>query len=166
MDLNEDCVGNILSVCFISFRITGFQDSWKKLDKWYTGFHILQKVDVGKKKSPSFEAIEAVMIQTKEKVGQEKMILLMMMVILMVMMMMTLTMMMVMIMIMIMIMTLILMMMIIVMMMMMMMMMTMMVIMVIMIGDSCNGGGGGDKKLDKWYTVEGGCWKKRGPLKP
>ncbi|XP_072172673.1 sperm flagellar protein 2-like [Diadema setosum] len=56
----------------VQHRITGFQDAWKKMEKWFTGFHILQKLDVAMERDNAFQAIERLMIETKEKIEKAK----------------------------------------------------------------------------------------------
>ena len=42
------CYINLLTFLEIHFRITGFDDSWCKLEKWFNKFGILTKVNVDK----------------------------------------------------------------------------------------------------------------------
>ncbi|XP_041476082.1 sperm flagellar protein 2-like isoform X2 [Lytechinus variegatus] len=56
----------------IQHRITGFQDSWKKLDKWFSSFHILQKLDICMEKEEACQAVKNLMVETKEKMEKAK----------------------------------------------------------------------------------------------
>ena len=53
---------------FIFCRLTGFTDSWKKLEKWYTSFNILQKVNVNLKKDAAYDRVHNTMLDTRDKV--------------------------------------------------------------------------------------------------
>ncbi|XP_071954486.1 sperm flagellar protein 2-like isoform X2 [Antedon mediterranea] len=56
----------------IQHRLTGFQDNWKKLDKWFNSFGLLQKVDAGLEREATFDIVENIMIGTKEKIQAVK----------------------------------------------------------------------------------------------
>eukprot|EP00057_Strongylocentrotus_purpuratus_P026328 XP_011680802.1 PREDICTED: LOW QUALITY PROTEIN: sperm flagellar protein 2 [Strongylocentrotus purpuratus] len=56
----------------IQHRITGFQDSWKKMDKWFSNFHILRKLDICMEKEEACQAIKNIMVETKEKMEKAK----------------------------------------------------------------------------------------------
>ena len=57
-----------IPVYFLTDRLTGFQDSWKKLEKWFGGFGILRKADVASEQEDAYKTVEEIMIETKEKV--------------------------------------------------------------------------------------------------
>ncbi|XP_038067047.1 sperm flagellar protein 2-like isoform X1 [Patiria miniata] len=56
----------------IQHRLTGFQDAWKKLDKWFSSFGILRKVDVASEQQEAYCRVEDVMIETKDKIQKAK----------------------------------------------------------------------------------------------
>ncbi|XP_071799466.1 sperm flagellar protein 2-like isoform X1 [Asterias amurensis] len=56
----------------IQHRLTGFQDSWKKLEKWFGGFGILRKADVASEQEDAYKTVEEIMIETKEKIEKAK----------------------------------------------------------------------------------------------
>ncbi|XP_022100241.1 sperm flagellar protein 2-like isoform X2 [Acanthaster planci] len=56
----------------IQHRLTGFQDAWKKLDKWFSGFGILRKVDVASEQQEAYTRVEEIMIEMREKIEKAK----------------------------------------------------------------------------------------------
>ena len=61
----------VLSDCFIVFicRITGFLDSWPKLEKWFTKFGTLQRVDASQPQRTVGLEVEKILEDTVNRVG-------------------------------------------------------------------------------------------------
>ena len=63
-------------VTFVNFtfllcllRITGFLDSWPKLEKWFTKFGTLQRVDASQEQRTVALEVEKILEDTVNKVG-------------------------------------------------------------------------------------------------
>ena len=52
--------------CF--YRITAFQDSWPKMEKWFTKFGTLKKVDAAQGAETVFLEVENILEDTVKKV--------------------------------------------------------------------------------------------------
>jgi len=53
----------------VQTRITGFLDNWPKLEKWFTKFGILRKVDASLEDTPLYLETEHILEDTLDKVG-------------------------------------------------------------------------------------------------
>ena len=50
-------------------RITSFHDSWPKMEKWFTRFGTLKKVDASDQENAVFLEVEKIMEDTLARVG-------------------------------------------------------------------------------------------------